>query len=1196
MEFGALQRRGNAGNQLVQQPVQQQQVQEHGQQEGQAPQRRQAVRKVAAGTKAPKYDSDGGFDLYRARLESYLRQRDCWNVVIGTEAPDPQNAAQQQNYEERNLFARDALLFGLLPKDAKKVCKLALRERDEDDSEIRGKSAPEKKKNKKIGFMGRWTKPPGAIGMMRSSSDAVTSRQIMACSSDEYTQEWMMDTGTDVHVCTDMDSFQHELVEGDKYFNDWKGDSAKAEGIGLVQVRTMNALDPDGAGFVLNLVETRYSPNGLINLLSQELLEMDGWIPSTPFTRNPADRDTYFTNDMHEGVKLVFKKRNGHYWLDASPANSNATVCRMTSTPKENKLLLWHMRFAHQNVEALRKMVQMKMVEGMESLSLTDFRGQFRCIACQRAKQRRMAYKRQQGKRHKKCYARLMSDVCHVGVLTPGGNLYFQLVQDEASRYKWCYLLKQKKEATQNVINLILQLEKERSIYVFSCDQGKEFVNTPLENFLALHGIELLTTNSYTPEENCLVEKLNGGLMSKVRAINEAAGLPYCLWGEVLGYVVEVDNMSATKALNDITPYEKLLGTKPVVRDLHVCGSVVFHFIPKQKRKTKLDMRSDPGIFLGYAKNSLGYRILDLCTGKLIERRDVVFHEDMAADPQYVRDLINCRYFEEEIELPEHIDFVSLPVSRVHLPVDELSQGQIDENTGDSPSSDDDDNNDRFYDTDDGMAEAFVNDEVDDDVSISDDDDDSDNDFSGSGAEAMEDDVTGAEAMEDDVTTPHNDTKTDSGIGSAGASGSAGTGTASGSGKDVGNTGTDTIAVPTMASTSPTPRTPRTCMMIATVCDLLNPTSVQQALASEHAAQWKRAMDVEYESLIRNQTWVLVPRPKPIRDKPINILSSLWVLNLKRNERGEIERHKARLAIKGYRQKYGLDYLETNSPVVRIESVLLVLLLALLLGLDCQHIDFVTAFLNGVLEGVEIYMEQPEGYDDGSGRVCKLLKGLYGLKQASRIWNNTLHTHLVELEFRKCTFDAGVDVKKVVEALGKKYKIKNLGRVKYLLGMEINYVPGKILCISQTAYIERLLKKFGMADAKAVRSPQMHNEPTLRIETNPELINDPTIPFREMVGSLQYLVHCTRPDLANAVRTLGRYGGAYTSQNFRQAQRVLRYLQATKDIGLVYRYEEIGQNGVKFDAFADADHAGCPETSRSVSGWALRLNGNVWHW
>ncbi|EGZ09053.1 hypothetical protein PHYSODRAFT_407790, partial [Phytophthora sojae] len=75
-------------------------------------------------TKAPKYDENGGFDLYRARLESYLRQRDCWNVVLGTEGPDAQNAERQRIYEERNLFARDTLLFGLLPKDAKKICTL----------------------------------------------------------------------------------------------------------------------------------------------------------------------------------------------------------------------------------------------------------------------------------------------------------------------------------------------------------------------------------------------------------------------------------------------------------------------------------------------------------------------------------------------------------------------------------------------------------------------------------------------------------------------------------------------------------------------------------------------------------------------------------------------------------------------------------------------------------------------------------------------------------------------------------------------------------------------------------------------------------------------------------------------------------------------------------------------------------------
>lgn len=188
------------------------------------------------------------------------------------------------------------------------------------------------------------------------------------------------------------------------------------------------------------------------------------------------------------------------------------------------------------------------------------------------------------------------------------------------------------------------------------------------------------------------------------------------------------------------------------------------------------------------------------------------------------------------------------------------------------------------------------------------------------------------------------------------------------------------------------------------------------------------------------------------------------------------------------------------------------------------------------------------------------------------------------------------DITEVVNALAQKFRLKDLGRVKHLLGMEINYRPGKMLYISQTAYVERMLEKFGLAAAKPVRSPQMQNEPTLRVEKNPKLINDVALPFREMVGSLQYLVHCTRPDLANAVRTLGRYGSASTKENFRQAQRVMRCLRGTKHLELVYRYEDVARVGMVIDAFADVDHAGCPETSRSVTGWALRLNGNVWHW
>ncbi|KAE9017663.1 hypothetical protein PR001_g14334 [Phytophthora rubi] len=385
--------------------------------------------------------------------------------------------------------------------------------------------------------------------------------------------------------------------------------------------------------------------------------------------------------------------------------------------------------------------------------------------------------------------------------------------------------------------------------------------------------------------------------------------------------------MSATKALNGITPHEKLFGQKPVVRDLHMCGSVVFHFIPKKKRKTKLDMRSDPGIFLGYAKRSLGYRILDVCTGNLVERRDVVFHEDMAADPKYVRDLINNRYFSTENELPAHIDFVSSPVSRVHLPLDEFKDWDKDDDSLSSNMDNDDD--DEYYDTDGGMTEAFVDDEVEEDGSSSSgdsSDDDSDSDFSGSNVEAMEDDATahasGSDNEIDDNPTPSRGEHTTDArtSGSAGTSGSASASRSTSTNRSAAHSPADLDTAARPLRRSNRVRRPNSrydsrtfvlaqtliqCMMIATVCDLLDPTSVQEAFASEHAVQWKRAMDVEYDPLMQNQTWVLVPRPKPTRDKPINILMSLWVLALKRNERGEIERHKARLAIKGYRQKYG---------------------------------------------------------------------------------------------------------------------------------------------------------------------------------------------------------------------------------------------------------------------------------------------------
>ncbi|KAE9015084.1 hypothetical protein PR002_g14033 [Phytophthora rubi] len=270
--------------------------------------------------------------------------------------------------------------------------------------------------------------------------------------------------------------------------------------------------------------------------------------------------------------------------------------------------------------------------------------------------------------------------------------------------------------------------------------------------------------------------------------------------------------------------------------------------------------------------------------------------------------------------------------------------------------------------------------------------------------------------------------------------------------------------------------------------------------------------------------------------------------------------------------------------------MLLVLLIELLLGLDARHIDVETAFLNSLLRGVTIYVEQPKGFDGGTGRVCLLLKGIYGLKQAARIWYQTLRAHLVEIGFRRCAFDVGLYVS-VIEELRQKFVMKDLGRVKHLLSMEIHYEPGRTLCLSQSAYIDRLLTEFGMTNTSTAKSPQMHNEKMLRLEKDKSKVNDPALSYRQLVGKLQYLISCTRPDIANAVRCLGRHAGAYTKENFTSAKRVLQYLAGTRMYGLVYRRPSAVQDGkLQLYAYSDADHANCPDTSRSISGHVLKLN------
>jgi hypothetical protein len=135
-------------------------------------------------------------------------------------------------------------------------------------------------------------------------------------------------------------------------------------------------------------------------------------------------------------------------------------------------------------------------------------------------------------------------------------------------------------------------------------------------------------------------------------------------------------------------------------------------------------------------------------------------------------------------------------------------------------------------------------------------------------------------------------------------------------------------------------------------------------------------MDLEFSALLKNETWHLVPR-KP----EANIIDCKWVYKVKKKADGSIDRYKTRLVTKGFKQRYGIDYKDTFSPVVKAATVKIILSIAVSNGWSMRQLDVQNTFLHGVLKE-EVYMRQPPGYENRENPdfVCQLDKTIYGLK------------------------------------------------------------------------------------------------------------------------------------------------------------------------------------------------------------------------
>ena len=319
---------------------------------------------------------------------------------------------------------------------------------------------------------------------------------------------------------------------------------------------------------------------------------------------------------------------------------------------------------------------------------------------------------------------------------------------------------------------------------------------------------------------------------------------------------------------------------------------------------------------------------------------------------------------------------------------------------------------------------------------------------------------------------------------------------------------------------------------------------------------------------------------------------------------------------KGFLQKYGIDYDETFSRVVRFSSIRALLAYGVSRQMLIHQMDVVTAFLNGTLDE-EIYMQQPEGYVEPGKEelVCRLKKSLYGLKQSPRCWNNAFKEFMLSLGFVQSDADPCVFIRVLNDKLAivtvhvddlillteteeemidlktnlaNPFKMKDMGILHYCLGVSVTIKDG-VLQISQEQYIGKILRKYKLQDCKTVSTPMDLNVKLVKDDGYSKPVD--AVQYQSMVGSLIYAAIATRPDIAYAVAALAKFNSSPTEAHLTAVKRVFRYLKGTVQLRL--QYQETDGN---VEGYSDADWASDSEDRRSTSGNVFVMSGGAISW
>ncbi|KAJ0909446.1 putative RNA-directed DNA polymerase [Helianthus annuus] len=982
-----------------------------------------------------------------------------------------------------------------------------------------------------------------------SSNVASAMSKFVCCSSlinFGFDYNWICDSGANQHmVKTDKDMFNYvDVSEYDLTVSHPNGTKAKVTKIGSIRL---------AKGVILN--DVFFVPDYSVNLLSVHKLSKDSKI-NVIFNEYSC-----LLQDSKSGRILVTGKQdNGLYFVNK---NGNSVNLCFNSMNNSN---LWHSRLGHPADQVLSIL--------KDEIGVTDV-FKHPCEICHRAKQTRVPFPLSEHK------TKNVGDIVHLDVWGPykvtsrDGFKYFLTIVDDYSRAVWCYLLKNKMEVFENIENFyeLVLTQFKKKIKIFRSDNGTEFVNNKMDIFCKTKGILHQTSCAYTPQQNGLVERKHRHLLNLARSLLFQSGVPLSFWADCVLTALYIVNRLPSSVLLGKSPYERMFGFKPSLSHLRVFGCLCFSTVLNDI--DKFSFNSEKCVLIGYSNVKKGYKLWSLDNKKEFYSRDVKFYETVF--PYKSSQLANQDIsVSEDVNLLNFFDNVETLTINSLSPNDEEGNNDSHEVTGDDQQP--------FPSTSATPADVEQH-------------------CSSSGVESSS---SAGSGRAEDTRTSNDENNLSEGTRSSVRRSNR---------NSVLPKRLEDFVLNSKTKYSLDKVVKYSCLSMENLCFTTTLNKTTEPTCYEEAAndpRWVEAMNKEMEALFRNNTWTLADLPQGRK-----AIGCKWVYRVKYKSNGEIERFKARLVAKGFNQREGLDFGETFSPVVKMVTIRSVITLAVHFKWPLYQLDVDNAFLHGSITE-DVYMKLPQGYYSKSEtKVCKLIKSLYGLKQAPRKWNERLTDVLLKSGFiqSKCdhslfimnkkdvtvfllvyvddivlTGNSIAEIEHIKQVLNDTFKIKDLGVLKYFLGIEVLYDKDEI-CFSQRKYCLELLSEFGYLGCKPISTPiEQSYLVTSKVDKNQELLKNVT-GFQKLIGKLIYL-SLTRPDISYTVQFLSQFMHCPKEVHLSLALRLLRYLKLNPGKGISFKKSD------KLDLFgyADSDWAKCLNTRKSVTGYCVFLGKSLVSW